>query len=374
MEEAAATAGGEPCPDDFAGLFADETAPGAAFPAHRVPASPGDYATAAYWARRYAGEPDVTYDWYDVSYAEFHMGYLAGELATGACTLLEIGCGNSAWSSAMAQSGFHVLSTDISSTVLRSRASQGQHSSLDQAVMDASNLQLRGCCCDVVVDKGTLDALLCQSKALSSEDLDSSNAGPPLHLQASAWPCNNASAQDQPPPFPITTCQSQRRDALSETSIRFRATCQSGQKTVSSFSWADEDFEQPLQGLLLCVGGSRSGILPAVATSVHRVLVENGCWLIVTTKRPAEMLPRLGVLTQVSHGQPAFLISVCHVLAGSHVLCLRKLCTTLSCSNHTRYDYDESPSMQIGDGFNGSIGDACEVERWWSRFTDIDIK
>eukprot|EP00850_Spirogloea_muscicola_P017082 SM000143S00747 [mRNA] locus=s143:300044:302180:+ [translate_table: standard] len=340
MEEAAAAAAAEPCSVDIAGLFAEETTPEAeAFPAHRVPASPGDYATAAYWARRYAGEPDATYDWYDVPYAKFHTGYLAGELATGACTLLEIGCGNSAWSSAMAQSGFHVLSTDISLTVLRSRASQAQHSSLDQAVMDASNLQLRGCCCDVVVDKGTLDALFCQSKALSSEVLDSSNVGPLLHLHASAWSCSNTTAQDQPPPLPITTCQSQRRDALSETPIRFCAASHVGKKTASSSSQAKEGFKLPLQGLLLCVEGSGSGILPAVATSVHRVLVVDGCWLIVTAKRPAEMLPRLGVLTQVSHGQPAFVISDCQVLAGAHVLCLRKLGTTLSCSNHTRSEY-----------------------------------
>ncbi|CAI5512708.1 unnamed protein product [Closterium sp. Naga37s-1] len=87
--------------------------------------------------------------------------------AVAPLVVVEIGSGNSEWSMRMAERGLHVISTDVDAGVMASmtrlHASHPQFAAhpVDRMVADARCLPFRGVV-DMVVDKGTVDALLCQ--------------------------------------------------------------------------------------------------------------------------------------------------------------------------------------------------------------------
>ncbi|CAI7847673.1 unnamed protein product [Closterium sp. NIES-53] len=191
----------------------------------RIPSRNTEYSQPHYWRTRYAGEETILYDWYDVDFESFwrsHIGPLcstevrkvreiqerenscqkgsplminasssapamsaassSANAASGSAevelearaaaavaplVVVEIGSGNSEWSMRMAERGLHVISTDVDAGVMASmsqlHASHPQFAAhpVDRMVADARCLPFRGVV-DMVVDKGTVDALLCQ--------------------------------------------------------------------------------------------------------------------------------------------------------------------------------------------------------------------
>ncbi|CAI5958008.1 unnamed protein product [Closterium sp. NIES-64] len=184
-----------------------------------------EYSQPHYWRTRYAGEETILYDWYDVDFESFWQSHIVplcskevrkgrelqeldntcqkgnplfidasssvpavsaasstadaasrsaeveteARVATAVAPLVvvEIGSGNSEWSMRMAARGLHVISTDVDAGVMASmsrlHASHPQFAAhpVDRMVADARCLPFRGVV-DIVVDKGTVDALLCQ--------------------------------------------------------------------------------------------------------------------------------------------------------------------------------------------------------------------
>ncbi|XP_050372199.1 uncharacterized protein LOC126790106 [Argentina anserina] len=118
-----------------------------------------------YWDNRYANESGP-FDWYQKyqSLAPIINLYVPRHLR---CVLV-VGCGNSAFSEGMADDGYEdVVSIDISSVVIQ--AMQDKHSNrhdlkyLEMDVRDMNAFETASF--DAVIDKGTLDSLLCGSNS-----------------------------------------------------------------------------------------------------------------------------------------------------------------------------------------------------------------
>ena len=79
-------------------------------------------------------------------------------------SILEVGCGNSALAYHLAAAGYaRVLAVDFSRTALEWQTKNGRAKAVALAQMDVCSLAVRSGTLDVVVDKGTLDAILCDS-------------------------------------------------------------------------------------------------------------------------------------------------------------------------------------------------------------------
>ncbi|KAM5568592.1 hypothetical protein ABKV19_016241 [Rosa sericea] len=116
-----------------------------------------------YWDNRYANESGA-FDWYQKyqSLAPIINLYVPRH------RILVVGCGNSAFSEGMGDDGYEeVVSIDISSVVIQ--AMQEKHSNrqdlkyLEMDVRDMNAFQTASF--DAVIDKGTLDSLLCGSNS-----------------------------------------------------------------------------------------------------------------------------------------------------------------------------------------------------------------
>ncbi|KAF8065563.1 Xab2 [Scenedesmus sp. PABB004] len=119
------------------------------------------YSTDAYWNGRYA-EKSTHFDWF------YNYGALAGLIGAtcdaGAGPVLHVGCGNSGLSEGMVQDGYTVVNVDISDVVIaqmrRMHALPGQ----SWEVADCRSMPQYGdASFGAVLDKGTLDAVLCSS-------------------------------------------------------------------------------------------------------------------------------------------------------------------------------------------------------------------
>ncbi|KAH0795298.1 Phosphoethanolamine N-methyltransferase-related protein [Histomonas meleagridis] len=114
-----------------------------------------DYSSAEYWDSRYEKD-DGVFDWY-FDWEEFFEENLAS-LGINAPVLI-VGCGNSDMSFKMEKAGITpIISTDISHTCINKMQKKFGGCYLP---MDACYLQFRDGVFSCVIDKGTLDALLC---------------------------------------------------------------------------------------------------------------------------------------------------------------------------------------------------------------------
>lgn len=141
----------------------------------RIPARTQDYASAAYWRRRYAAEAASagadaagapTYDWYDVRLASLLTAAQdAGVGLAPASVVLHLGCGTSAWGAALAAAGHVVLDTDVDAALLAAARAKEEGitttGKLLYAAVDATCPALRPRSVCFVLEKGTLDALHC---------------------------------------------------------------------------------------------------------------------------------------------------------------------------------------------------------------------
>lgn len=126
-----------------------------------LPTNNEDYREQSYWDTRYKDEDK--YDWFS-SYAAFQQLLRQDLRVTD--KILTLGCGNSAVSEEMYRDGYqHITNTDFSRVVIEKMAHKHRDlSEMSWLVMDICELKFEPCFFDVVLEKGTLDALMVHEK------------------------------------------------------------------------------------------------------------------------------------------------------------------------------------------------------------------
>nr|XP_043637179.1 eEF1A lysine and N-terminal methyltransferase [Erigeron canadensis] len=139
------------------------------------------YGEAWYWDKRYAKESTTTFDWYQKyeSLSPLLHLYIPTSTSTRRRVLV-VGCGNSAFSEGMSKDGYtDIVNIDISSVVIEAmqkKYSDSPH--LKYIEMDVRDMKaFENNSFDAVIDKGTLDSLLCglnskQNAAKMLEEVD----------------------------------------------------------------------------------------------------------------------------------------------------------------------------------------------------------
>ena len=122
-----------------------------------------DFSQQDYWDKKYA-EKDTLFEWLE-NYAALR-DYIREHIPQDARILVP-GCGNSAISAEMYEDGYHKLvNVDFSPVVIEQM--QRRYESLSEMtwhVMDIKKLDFKDAEFDFVLDKGTLDALVCGEDA-----------------------------------------------------------------------------------------------------------------------------------------------------------------------------------------------------------------
>ena len=121
-----------------------------------------NFASPTFWDDRYADDPDDETEWllaYDGALAnaiESHAG------ASRGLPLLELGCGSSPLCAQLHAAGFEdILATDVSAAAVRAAAARHSLPGLRFEKADALALPFADESFATVIDKGTLDAILC---------------------------------------------------------------------------------------------------------------------------------------------------------------------------------------------------------------------
>mmetsp|Transcript_21369 Transcript_21369/g.40699 ORF Transcript_21369/g.40699 Transcript_21369/m.40699 type:complete len:218 (-) Transcript_21369:164-817(-) len=125
--------------------------------------------TEAGWDQFYEDfDMDGSFDWYGLDYTHIRDA-VQQELPAANCRLqakiLHVGCGNSVFPEELWKDGFKdVTNVDVSEVVIdqcRQKHSHGELSAMEFKTMDATNLQYGDEVFDLIIDKGTVDALMC---------------------------------------------------------------------------------------------------------------------------------------------------------------------------------------------------------------------
>ncbi|KAK1921522.1 S-adenosyl-L-methionine-dependent methyltransferase [Papiliotrema laurentii] len=128
-----------------------------------LPPTNEGYGTKEYWEQRYTNEaPGTSFDWFlTPDYLLPIMKELTGELGTSARVLM-LGCGNSGLSEAMYDAGYrNIVNLDYSSAVItQMKERHASRPEMQWIEMDVLDLQYGEEEFDLVVDKGTMDAML----------------------------------------------------------------------------------------------------------------------------------------------------------------------------------------------------------------------
>ena len=128
------------------------------------------YGKPEYWDDRYTKDSDQ-FDWYQ-RYAGL-KDILKPHINTNHA-ILNIGCGSSRLSEEMHDDGYqNITNIDISSVVIKQMTEKykEKYSTLKFAVMDAKKLEFPEGSFDVIIDKGTLDSILCGDNAAQNAEL-----------------------------------------------------------------------------------------------------------------------------------------------------------------------------------------------------------
>ncbi|CAI5484074.1 unnamed protein product [Closterium sp. Yama58-4] len=126
------------------------------------------YGDAPYWDARYEKEgPEKTFDWYQQYTA---LAPIFDIYMDKASKVLMVGCGNAVLSEDMVQNGYQdIWNIDISSVVVDFM--KKRNSDIPQLKYDTMNVCSMGfdeSAFDVVLDKGTLDAILCGNNSVEN--------------------------------------------------------------------------------------------------------------------------------------------------------------------------------------------------------------
>jgi RAT1-interacting protein len=126
--------------------------------------APPNYADAKYWDDRYIESSDP-FEWYETWW---DVRPVVAEMIKGKKRALNIGCGNSPMATDALSDFEHIVNIDISSVVIKQMTDTfGSLPNVEFLVMDCMALSFDADAFDVVLDKGTLDALFCGSNAMS---------------------------------------------------------------------------------------------------------------------------------------------------------------------------------------------------------------
>ena len=127
------------------------------------------YGDAEYWQDRYLRDPEP-FDWYQ-KYSGLRE-HLVQHIKPNH-RILMVGCGNSRLSEEMYDDGFrNIHNVDISSVVIQAmQEKNARRDEMTWEVMDCTHMEpLKSSSFDVVIDKGTLDAILCGSSSTASAE------------------------------------------------------------------------------------------------------------------------------------------------------------------------------------------------------------
>ena len=119
-----------------------------------------DYGNPDYWDERYLKTAEQMFDWLE-SYNS--LKYLIRECEPDkTARVLVLGCGNAEFSEDMYADGYiNIVNIDISSVVIEQMQNRNANSTMEYTVMDVRELKYPDNSFDFIVDKSTMDALLC---------------------------------------------------------------------------------------------------------------------------------------------------------------------------------------------------------------------
>lgn len=135
-------------------------------PTQEKKSSKSSYQSAEYWNSRYVKAGATLFDWY----VDFEgLRALIEEHCALEGPVLNLGCGNSSLGIDLFDTGFqHVTNMDISDVLIaqmRERYSEKKYASVAWDAMDAQALGYADASFDLVLDKGTLDAVICDQNS-----------------------------------------------------------------------------------------------------------------------------------------------------------------------------------------------------------------
>jgi SAM-dependent methyltransferase len=117
-----------------------------------------NYGSAEYWEKRYAKE-DTLFEWL-LGWKE--LGPVLIPVIDKSAKIMHIGCGNSTIGMDLHECGYgSIVNTDIAPTVIEQMKQRYNIEGLEWVVDDATAMQFENESFDVLLDKGTMDALYC---------------------------------------------------------------------------------------------------------------------------------------------------------------------------------------------------------------------
>ncbi|KAF8586366.1 S-adenosyl-L-methionine-dependent methyltransferase [Ramaria rubella] len=126
-----------------------------------LPNANEQYETKEYWDQRYRNEaPDASFDWFK-SYSQ--ISGIIDEFVMPKSSILVLGCGNSTLSEEMYDAGYtNITNVDFSSVLIRNMRNKHAEGrpKMQWLEMDVRSLTFESQSFDVVIDKGTMDAMM----------------------------------------------------------------------------------------------------------------------------------------------------------------------------------------------------------------------
>jgi ubiquinone/menaquinone biosynthesis C-methylase UbiE len=120
-----------------------------------------NYGDALYWEERYKTQQNITFDWLE-NYHSLQKIISSFEFEKESIKTLMLGCGNAEISFDMYVDGFrNIENIDISQVVITQMSEKYSNYDMNWKVMDVRDLLYDDNTFDFIVDKSTMDALLC---------------------------------------------------------------------------------------------------------------------------------------------------------------------------------------------------------------------
>ncbi|OMJ30127.1 Methyltransferase-like protein 13 [Smittium culicis] len=126
-----------------------------------LPKDNTEYSTKKYWDERYEkGSHDVVFDWFK-TYSDIKD--LINTYIKKDAKILMLGCGNSSLSEDMYNDGYsEIVNIDFSEVVIDQMKERCSQTTMKWEVMDVLDLKYNSNEFDAIIDKGTMDALMCE--------------------------------------------------------------------------------------------------------------------------------------------------------------------------------------------------------------------
>lgn len=121
------------------------------------------YGDKKYWENHYKNSEITIFDWL-VDYSEIKGIISSLKIPKETGKILNVGCGNSEFSENMFDDGYHnIKNIDISQTVINKMTERSKNRiGLSYEVMDVCDLKYENNSFDLIIDKSTMDTLLCR--------------------------------------------------------------------------------------------------------------------------------------------------------------------------------------------------------------------